>query len=197
MLPLAGEGVWRLPYRITGLNSGRIDAPKSLTLTYNQTKGSGLRLATSFSIVKKSRGDDTCEIRAKAESTFYIYLPAIRSKTAGRGSSGCCPWYSEKGKSFLWTMEDCENGKYKNDKDLGMKLRLQNTEREEAIENTEEGPRLRRPFDSSHSGFNCQGGMGGQDAIQELLRLDSGIKSHCIEVGLKDACPVRFQRPRV
>ena len=139
-------------------------------------KGSGLGLASSYSIIEKHKGTITVQSKPGQGTTFTIYLPAMntfvrKNKKESRKI--------EKGFGKILIMDD---ESYIRDlmKDmlgfLGYKA--------ETVENGEEAIRKYRdalqagaPFDAVIMDLTIPGGMGGEEVIRELLKIDPEVKS--------------------
>ncbi|MBA7519214.1 Sensor kinase CckA [subsurface metagenome] len=138
-------------------------------------KGSGLGLATSYSIVKKHGGCITAESQLGAGTTFSIYVPATKKKIPEQG-------YSKErilfGKGRVLVMDDEEpirelvaqmlshcGYEVTTVKDGVEAMELYKKERDNG-----------RPFDVVIMDLTIPGGMGGKEATQRLLEIDPGVK---------------------
>jgi len=138
-------------------------------------KGTGLGLATTYSIIQKHGGYITVESQVGVGTTFFIYLPA-----------------SEK------EIQECEKGEKKIPAGAGKILIMEDDQvvREaicamlirlgyqvECVENGEEAIKMYqeamasgRPFDAVIMDLTIPGGMGGKEAVKQLLGLDPKAK---------------------
>jgi two-component system cell cycle sensor histidine kinase/response regulator CckA len=146
---------------------------------YFSTKqtGSGLGLATSYSIVKNHDGYMTVQSQLGAGTTFHIYLPASVRKT--RSVKKTPPGPPPAGKGRILVMDD----------DAGVRkvavkiLTHLGYEAECAVDGTEALHRYRRtlesgrPFAAVIMDLTIPGGMGGKDALQALMELDPGVRA--------------------
>jgi two-component system cell cycle sensor histidine kinase/response regulator CckA len=139
-------------------------------------KGSGLGLATTYSIIKKHGGF----IRAKSHlgigTTFTIHLPAVRGKAsfATEAKPGVVP-----GTGNILLMDDEEVVR----DTIGEMLSFLGYRTEcaqdgvEAIDLYMEARKKGDPFDLVILDLTVPGGMGGSEAMEELLAIDPNIKA--------------------
>ena len=143
--------------------------------TTKQT-GSGLGLATSYSIIKKHDGLLTVESALGAGTSFYIYLPASNRPVAEpprareeplRGTGRVLvmddePLIRELAKAMLehlgYEAEQARDG--------GEAIRLYCQAKENG-----------RPFDAVIMDLTIPGGMGGKEAITKLRALDPEVRA--------------------
>jgi two-component system, cell cycle sensor histidine kinase and response regulator CckA len=139
-------------------------------------KGSGLGLATSYSIIKKHGGYIQAKSHLGIGTTFTIYLPATRK-------SGPAP-VDEKpalsmGKGRILLMDDEEIVR----DTIGEMLTCLGYETGfakdgvEAIDLYVEARKNGAPFDMVILDLTIPGGMGGEEAMEELLEIDPDIKA--------------------
>lgn len=138
-------------------------------------KGSGLGLATSYSIVKKHGGCITVESQLGAGTTFSIYVPATKKKIPEQGYS------KEKilfGKGRVLVMDDEEPIRELVAQMLSHCGYEVTTVKDgvEAIELYKKERDNGRPFDVVIMDLTIPGGMGGKEATQRLLEIDPGVK---------------------
>lgn len=138
--------------------------------------GNGLGLATVYSIVKKHEGHITVQSQRDIGTTFSVFLPASkehgheRKKVQNAGLTG--------GQGRILLMDDEEIVR-----DVtSLMLRSMGYEVEHA-EDGEESIRMfkaaiesGKPFDSVIMDLTIPGGMGGREAVAELLKIDPSIK---------------------
>ena len=151
--------------------------------------GSGLGLSIIYSIIKRHCGYISVESRIGVGTTFHVYLPASRKeilKEPGKSKNeGACPGLI-KGKEASITL----NGKIliMDDEDIfraviGEHLRLLKYDVEEARNGTEAIEIYKaamescNPFDAVILDLTIAGGMGGEETIKELLKIDSSVKA--------------------
>ncbi|KAF0144003.1 MAG: PAS domain S-box [Nitrospirae bacterium] len=177
MLPLARGRYVEVAIQDNGIGIPEELMPKIFDPYFTtKQKGSGLGLATSFSIVKNHGGMIHVKSEPGKGSTFYIYLPAIEAEQQEEVRPAVAR-ILRKGKILL--MDDEEIVRMVNTKmikDLGHEVETAE-HGEEAIEKYRKAQDSGEPFDIVILDLTVRGGMGGQDAIKELLRLDSGVKA--------------------
>lgn len=143
--------------------------------TTKQT-GSGLGLATSYSIVKNHGGLITVESELHAGTKFYIYLPARGEIAAAETRTGTA---IKRGKGRVLIMDD----KIEVREAAGEMLTHIGYEVEsardgkEALKIYKKAIREGKPFDSVIIDLTVPGGMGGKEAMEKLLVIDPGVKA--------------------
>ncbi len=142
----------------------------------SKQKGSGLGLATAYSIVKRHDGYVQVESELGVETTFNIYLPAslkdvlIEKELRERIHTG-------KGKILIMDDEEIIR------KVAGEMIKVLGYEVEfakdgaEAIELYKKAKESAQPFDAIIMDLTIPGGMGGKETIQELIEIDPETKA--------------------
>jgi len=140
-------------------------------------KGSGLGLATTYSIIKNHEGYITVESEVGVGTTFHIQLPAskkpapVKAKAKKEAPVG--------GKGRILVMDDEEMIR----KMLSKMLPLDGYEVElakdgaEAVELYRKARESGQPFDAVIMDLTIPGGMGGKEAIKKLLEIDPDVKA--------------------
>jgi len=139
-------------------------------------KGSGLGLATTYSIIKKNGGYITVESEVGVGTIFHLYLPASQKK----------PHKKEKREKRI----DVRKGKILVLDDEEMVRLVARTmlkrigyevefaiEGSDAIELYKKAMELNQPFDAVIMDLTIPGGMGGKEAIKRLLEIDPEVKA--------------------
>jgi len=140
-------------------------------------KGSGLGLATSYSIINKHGGYITVESKLGAETTVHVYLPASM-ETAPIREEGIEEAILV-GKGKILVMDDEETIReflYAELTEVGYEVQLTD-DGAEAIEQYGEAKKAGQPFDAVILDLTIPGGMGCKEAIKKLLELDPDIKA--------------------
>jgi len=139
-------------------------------------KGSGLGLATAFSIVRNHGGYITAESKQNSGSDVHVYLPA---------SEETAPKIEEikkeepiRGRGYILVMDDEEVIRELLSRMLPLSGYEVETagEGEETIRKYKEARDAGRPFDAVIMDLTIAGGMGGKEAIKKLLEIDPDAK---------------------
>ncbi len=139
-------------------------------------KGSGLGLATAYSIVKSHQGSVSVESEISSGSTFFVYLPASDKCIAAQTAP------QEKllqGEGRILVMDDEEQVRSVAGEMLlhmGYEVELVQ-DGKTAVELYRKAMSEGRPFDAVIMDLTVPGGMGGKEAIKELLSVDPDIKA--------------------
>jgi PAS domain S-box-containing protein len=141
-------------------------------------KGSGLGLATSFSIAHQHGGHISVESAPGAGSTFYLYLPAstqiVTPEPAKKEATKAV------GNARILVMDD-EQGV----RDIAGRL-LQHIGYQDVVFASDGAGAIKlykasmksgRPFTLAILDLTIAGGMGGKETIRKLLKIDPGVKA--------------------
>jgi PAS domain S-box-containing protein len=139
-------------------------------------KGSGLGLATAYSIVKNHQGHIAVESQLGTGTNMHVYLPATSQSTIEP--------LPEKlkvvtGQGKILVMDDEEIVRQTLSKLLGY-LGYELTfarDGDEAIEQFIQAREAGQEFDAVILDLTVPGGMGGKAAIEKLLRIDPQVKA--------------------
>ncbi|MEW6721303.1 MAG: ATP-binding protein [Thermodesulfobacteriota bacterium] len=137
-------------------------------------RGSGLGLATVYSIVKRHDGHIEVESRPGEGTEFHVYLPVSEKlpETAGKPAEG-----PRNGKGSILLMDDEEAILRLAQRMLG-KLGYETAcskDGAEAIGLYERALAAGQPYDAVIMDLTIPGGMGGKEAIGILKRIDPGV----------------------
>ena len=138
--------------------------------------GSGLGLATSYSIIKRHRGLITVKSETGTGTIFCIYLPASKKKILEEIES---ERLLLTGKGRILVMDDeaiitdvaCEMLKH-----LGYEAAFARCG-EDALEIYKREKASGKPFDAIIIDLTIPGGMGGKETIKKLLEIDPDVKA--------------------
>lgn len=141
-----------------------------------KTEGSGLGLATTYSIILNHDGYIQAESEVGVGTTFYIYLPASEKKVRSRNQR------EEKiipGKGRILVMDD-----EKSITDIATKLLSKlgyevttAADGVEAINLVKKADKIKRPFDAVILDLTVPGGMGGAETIQKIHEIAPQVKA--------------------
>ncbi len=154
-------------------------------------KGSGLGLASTYSIVKKHDGYITVESEIGVGTTFYIYLPAsvkaIPKESFMREEEGFDNKHLEKenagkpavSKGRILIMDDEHIIRTILSEHLrGLKYEVEAVEEgSDAIRFYMSAIEAGNPFDAIVMDLTVPGGMGGKETIKKLLEIDPEVKA--------------------
>lgn len=140
-------------------------------------EGSGLGLASSYSIAKRHGGHLAVESQVGKGSTFFVYLPTTGKKVAMKEEA-----FEEtaivRGKGKILVMDDEQMVR-----DMAGKVLAyigydadfaQNGQ--EAINLYSEAMQTDRPYDAVIMDLTIPGGMGGKEAVREILKINGSAK---------------------
>lgn len=139
-------------------------------------KGSGLGLATSYSIIQKHKGSISVNSAPGKGTTFYIYLPASQHELVLRQH------YPEKeiyGRGKVLIMDDEEMLRLVLTamlNHLGYDI-LAAKDGAEALDLYMRAAKEGVPFDAVISDLTVPGGMGGAELIKKLVQFDPKVKA--------------------
>jgi two-component system, cell cycle sensor histidine kinase and response regulator CckA len=143
-------------------------------------KGSGLGLATSYSIVKRHGGAITVSSEQDRGSTFCIYLPAVPGETPqATGVAPVSASSSNKGKGQVLIMDDemmVRDVAGKMIESCGYVVRYA-ADGSEAVSKVREANESGTPFDVVILDLTVKGGMGGEEAIWRIREIAPGVKA--------------------
>ena len=139
-------------------------------------KGSGLGLATVHSIIRKNAGYITVKSQVGVGTTFYLYLPAAEGEITASQISAQTPI---QGKGRILLMDDEEMVRNV----LGVMLERLGYEvqhavnGEEAIKKYIAAHQEGRAFTALIFDLTVPGGMGGKEALHQILDSDPEVKA--------------------
>lgn len=139
-------------------------------------EGSGLGLATAYSIIRKHGGVITADSELGVETTFVIYIPASEKEVALLPETILS---LPDGPYRILIMDDEEVVREvvgEMLEQMGYEVAFA-TDGAEAIETYRHAMEQNRPFDAVIMDLTIPGGMGGREAILKLLEIDPDIKA--------------------
>ncbi len=140
-------------------------------------KGSGLGLATSYSIIKRHDGHITAESQLGVGTTMHIYLPASPKETPLKKKGK--EEELVRGKGRVLFMDD-----EKSIREIASEM-LDNigyettaaTDGLEAVRLYKEAEGSKKSYDAVIMDLTVPGGVGGEKAVQDLIKIDPGVKA--------------------
>jgi len=139
-------------------------------------KGSGLGLATSYSIIKRHGGVITVDSQLGKGSTFSIYLPASDQQFSP-GKAAHKDLLSGRGRILVMddqTMIRTVAGFMLGS--LGYEVEFAE-DGEQALAKYSTAREMNRPFDAVILDLTIRGGMGGKETIRKLVEIDPEIRA--------------------
>jgi PAS domain S-box-containing protein len=138
-------------------------------------RGSGLGLATSYSIIKKHHGQITVESEPGKGSTFRIYLPATEGAVREKAPAAA---ELPLGQGHILVMDDestVQESARNMLRALGYDVEV-TADGEQAVDAYQQAKREGRPFDAVLMDLTVPGGRGGKEAIRILLESDPAAR---------------------
>lgn len=139
-------------------------------------QGSGLGLASVFSVIKKHDGHISVESAPALGTTFHVYLPALPGKCAAQ-DAGVARIADGRGRILVMDDEVLIRsiaGELLNE--LGYDASFAQNGRE-AVALYQRAREEKKPFDVVIMDLTIPGGMGGEEAIRQLRALDPDVKA--------------------
>lgn len=140
-------------------------------------KGSGLGLATTYSIINNHDGHVTAESTPTVGTTFHFYLPASEHPNPAEKEATVETRVIGAGRVLV--MDDEESIRELLDAELtdaGYEVEL-TIDGAEAIEQYTKAKESGKPFDAVILDLTIPGGMGGKDVIKKLLEIAPSVKA--------------------
>lgn len=140
-------------------------------------KGSGLGLATAYSVMKRHQGDITVKSQVGRGTTFHIYLPAT-DKPMAESDVFIRP-HSRIGKGKVLVMDHKElvlNSVRHALTRSGYEVEVARIG-EEAVQKYRRAIEAGRTFDVVILDLTVPAEMGGRDALKELMKIDPHVKA--------------------
>ena len=139
-------------------------------------KGSGLGLATAYSIIDKHDGYIVAESELGVGSTFYIYLPASEKKVPEVKETRTKAFV---GKGRILVMDDealIRDIAGKLLSRIGYDVEFAK-DGAEAVKRYQKAMESGKSFDAVIMDLTIPGGMGGKEAVQRVLKIDPNVNA--------------------
>ncbi len=141
-----------------------------------KSKGTGLGLATCYSILRNHEGMITAESEPGAGATFHVYLPASSGKEAEKPVVSRQP-VSGNGRVLVMDDEDILRD-FIEELLRMLGYDVQGTaDGVEALQAYQQAREAGEPFDCVLMDLTIPGGMGGKETIKRLLDMDPEVKA--------------------
>jgi CheY-like chemotaxis protein len=165
----------------------------SIRISRRNKKGSGLGLATSYSIIKKHDGIITVDSEVGRGTIFYIHLPASDKKVEVVRPSHTT---AARGKGRILVMDDEPLIRELAVSGLGHLGYDVDTVADgaEALQVYREARESGKPFSAVIMDLTIPGGMGGKEAIKQLLALDPAARAIVSSGYSNDAVMANFKQ---
>jgi CheY-like chemotaxis protein len=140
-------------------------------------QGSGLGLATVYSIVRKHRGEIDVESELGKGTTFRVRLPALPGLDASAENVSVARDSAMRGRALF--MDDEAPIRKLADailRRLGFDVDLV-ADGDEAVASYRTAFERGEPYDIVIMDLTVPGGMGGREALEQLLAIDPGVKA--------------------
>ena len=139
-------------------------------------KGSGLGLATAYSIIRNHDGYIIVNSTPTVGTTVRIYLPESKKTIPAKKEVVAETHITSKGKILVMDDEEIIRELLHDElTDAGYDIELA-VDGTEAIERYTKDKDLGQPFDAVVMDLTIPGGMGGKEAIKQLLEIDASAK---------------------
>jgi len=166
--------------RLEIADSGHGIAPEHLARIFEpffttKESGSGLGLATVYSVIQKHSGHVTVDSTLGRGTTFRIWLPAARIEPANALKTAS-PFAPLRGRVLF--MDDEEPIRAMTQallERLGLEVKV-TRDGAEAVREYADARIASHPFDVVIFDLTVPGGMGGADAMREILKIDPSAK---------------------
>ena len=141
-----------------------------------KAQGTGLGLATTYSIIKNHQGHIALRSTPGEGTTFDIYLPATNWDAAPMASGETGAGISSGHVLVMDDEEMVQRTVLRMLERIGFRAEVA-ADGAEAVRMYREARETGDPFDLLIMDLTVPGGMGGREAMEELLKYDSGVKA--------------------
>ncbi len=141
-----------------------------------KAKGSGLGLATSYSIIKNHGGYINLESEEGRGTTFHVYLPATEKRAIVKKDKPAHRIIKGKGKILIMDDEEMIRTMLATVLKLAGYRSVLVNDGAEAVRQYVDAAASGEPFDAVIMDLTIPGGMGGKDAVKKLLEQDPDVK---------------------
>jgi len=157
-------------------------------------KGSGLGLATSYSIIRNHEGQIVVTSEAGKGSLFSLFLPALTTRSSAEAIVWMTPAAAPKARILVMDDEELIRGLVTMLLgELGHEVEVA-AHGEAALAAYKEAAAAGRPFDLVILDLTVRGGMGGAETVQRLREIDPGVKAIVSSGYSEDAIIADYQK---
>jgi two-component system cell cycle sensor histidine kinase/response regulator CckA len=152
-------------------------------------RGSGLGLATAYSIIRNHGGLIDVHSKLGEGATFFVYIPAIEAEEEKVGTVPEMTTTSRKGRILV--MDDEEVVRHIAGfmiTSLGHEVEFAENG-EEAVARYRSALQSGRPYDVVILDLTIRGGKGGEEALRDLMQADPAVKA-VVSSGYSDISPI-------
>lgn len=138
--------------------------------------GSGLGLASTYSIIKNHGGHIDVSSELGSGTVFHLYLPASKTLPPVKEKKTV---NAVKGAGKILLMDDEQSVRKTVQRMLnylGYEVEI-SSNGDDTIDLYQKAKKSRHPFDIIIMDLTIKGGMGGKETISKLLKIDSGVKA--------------------
>jgi len=139
-------------------------------------KGSGLGLATTYSIIKKHGGHITVESKLGVGTTFFIYLPASQEKIQTISDEKNQLYFGQGKILFMDDEKSVRDMARQMLNHLGYEVKLAK-DGAEMIDLYKNAKEMQLPYRAVIMDLTVPGGMGGKKTMKKLLEIDPEVKA--------------------
>ncbi len=140
-------------------------------------KGSGLGLATSYSIIRNHAGEILVTSAAGKGSLFTLYIPATTARSVVETTGWTSPAGAPKGRILVMDDEELIRSLARELlRALGHEVEVA-AHGEAALAKYQEAARAGRPFDIVILDLTIRGGMGGAETVKKLREFAPNVKA--------------------
>jgi PAS domain S-box-containing protein len=178
VLPLMKGDYVRVSVEDRGTGIAKEHLPKIFDPYFTtKPKGSGLGLATSYSIIKNHDGYITVESEPGVGTAFHFYLPASDTRGHAATARGDKPLPAGGGRILVMDDEETVREVVADMlKHLGYEVEVARDGVEMLIRYME-SRNSGKTFDAVIMDLTVPGGMGGKEAVRKLLEFDPAVKA--------------------
>ena len=173
--PLSPGNYVRISIRDFGIGIARDHLPHIFDPFFTtKQEGSGLGLATAYSIVRKHEGFIEVESELGIGTTFHIYLPALPSAVVQTATAGI---KKHRGQGAVLVMDDEDfvrdvSGQLLKSMGYSVDFAASGTE---AVERYAKAFFSPTPYALVILDLTIRGGMGGKETVRELLKINPSV----------------------